>query len=303
MALLYNSTNEIDLIVNHDVEDFLKIQGITDKKIFYSKPEFLNYIYQYDLEVFLGLHSPFRCLFHEDNKPSASIRFFNQTVYLYKCFGQCKEEKSFNIIGIVKKLCDCSYTEALQYIAELLYCKLEFDFTFCPDVSEVLDDNVRILSNLEEKAPMAYKIIGAEIRMLFALYHEGYKVKAAVNDEVLVSCSSRYLKSEHPLLKNSHTSVSLAVLAFFGLIERVPLYSLPTKRLKQIEALSRYRESPHFRLISQISIKHLDETIYDTLEENADKWKEYGFKKREFTFSHVGKLAGPILANKLFPQA
>lgn len=121
-------------------------------------------------------------------------------------------------------------------------------------MSEILDDNVRILSNLEEKAPMAYKIIGAEIRMLYALYHGGYKVKAAVNDEVLVSCSSRYLKREHSLLKNSHTSVFLAVLAFFGLMERIPLYSLPTKRLKKMEVLSRYRESPHFRLISQISI-------------------------------------------------
>ena len=303
MALLYNSTNEIDLIVNHDVEGFMKIQGITEKKIFYSKPEFLNYIYQYDLEMFLGVCSPFLCIFHEDNNPSASIRFFNQTVYLYKCFGQCKEEKSFNIIGIVEKLCNYSYTEALRYIAKLLNCKLEFDFTFFSDVSEILDDNVHILSNLKEKAPMANKIIGAEIKTLSALYEEGYKVKAAVNDEVLVSCSSRYLKSHYPLLKNSHTSVSLAVLAFFGLIDRVPLYSLPTKRLKKMEVLSRYRESPHFRLISQISIKHLDETIYDTLEENADKWKEYGFKKREFTFSHVGKLAGPILANKLFPQA
>lgn len=82
--------------------------------------------------MFLGVCIPFRCLFHEDNNPSASIRFFNQTVYIYKCFGQCNEEKSFNIIGIVEKLCDCSYTEALQYIAELLNCKLEFDFTFFP---------------------------------------------------------------------------------------------------------------------------------------------------------------------------
>ena len=96
MQQKYNTTKEINLILAYGVKDFIKCQGITQKKRFKTKDEFLKYIYKYDLKKFLGVGRRFNCIFHDDEKPSACIRLYDNSVYIYKCFGHCDEEKSYN---------------------------------------------------------------------------------------------------------------------------------------------------------------------------------------------------------------
>ena len=109
---LYNLTKEIEFIRNKNITEFIKTQSITEKRYFGDKKEFIKYLYRYDLSEFLGLGKRFKCIFHDEDKASATIRYYRGEAYLYKCFGQCEKEKCYNIIGIVMKICEITYTES-----------------------------------------------------------------------------------------------------------------------------------------------------------------------------------------------
>ena len=299
---LYNLTKEIEFIRNKNITEFIKTQSITEKRYFGDKNEFIKYLYRCDLSEFLGLGKRFKCIFHDEDKASATIRYYRGEAYLYKCFGQCEKEKCYNIIGIVMEICEITYTKALKYLSELLYCELAFSLGEYGDVKEIVENNIDIVDRIEHKAADAYKIIHNDLKILYALLDEAAKVPTTVDGAITVSCSMRHL-GRCANAQGSHISKTMAILAFFGLLKRIPNYAVPSEKFYKIADFSQRQEFPKFRLISQTKIERFDESTFELLERKAVEWDIYGFKKKDFTFKKVGSVAGAILANELFPQA
>ena len=92
----------IEAIKNHDWQTLKKILKPEDKQ--YNTPgDFMDDLLQYPLDDFLGLPygRNFRCIFHDDKQPSATINTTSDGRYYYHCFA---EKKTWNIVQCVEQL-------------------------------------------------------------------------------------------------------------------------------------------------------------------------------------------------------
>ena len=113
-------------------------------------------------------------------------------------------------------------------------------------------------------------------------------------------------------------SQSLALLAYFGLIDRPPFDELTTAQFSN--TLTYYTErfrstlsnsfdedavisAQKTRLISKTNLRTLRQTTYSTLEKRAKKWTKYRYKKKHFTYDAILQKEGPFAAAACYPQA
>lgn len=294
----------IELIKEKNIEAFREQLGISQEiRFFNTQKEFLDYALAFDLKEFLGLPSNCHCIFHTDHRPSAKISLYNG-VYIYKCFCEnCEGYKATNIIGLIKRLMNYSAGEAVHYLAELLSCAIPPDKTgLRAGVLKMIRNNLQLLSDIEAKAPTAYKILHSQLETLYCLYDIA-KISGdtAPGGHVIVSASTRFINSR--LKKQKKVSKELAVLAYFGLLQKIPNYLLEPQILTDLIEYNRRRENlENIRLISQIKLKRLNTKTLTYMENRAKRYREKGFKISEFTFESVAQKEDIFLANELFPQ-
>ena len=294
--------NNVELIRKADAEKLREALGISESVEFSNTDEFTEFVTSYDLKKFLGLEKNCKCIFHNDTKPSAKIKKFDG-VYFYTCFsGNCKNNKPMTIIQVTMAIQNKGYYIAMDFLRRVFNARVDIrDNKYYETVQKVINDNLKIIERIKTEAPSAYRIIGTELELLKAMYMLCLeRPKSDSKGRPLLSASTRYI--ERYMGKSIKPSKSIAVLQYFGLVEKIPLYECESLA-PLLEFKSRDEARDNLRVISQIRIFPLDGRIFETLEISADKFKDNGLTKRRFTFETLALNEDIFLANRLFPQA
>lgn len=125
MEEVERTTTEKTSLKKGIITDTLK--GIYGNRGFESYAELKQYLLQINLADLLRLNNPraFKCLFHNDNKPSAGI-FKTVDGYIYNCLGGCLHSKK-DIFDIVAKLNGYEASQAEQYMFSLKFLMRELN--------------------------------------------------------------------------------------------------------------------------------------------------------------------------------
>ena len=317
-----NMTPKAEALKNLDFQAFQALIGIEKKRSFPSLEAFIQYLREFDLHDILDIHSRCNCFFHEDVRPSANIYTYRGRS-LYKCFAEgcpCRG-KVLDLVGFYCALRGCSNAQALQELAQ--FFRADFPKTAPPKsrkrVLEILTKNQEIVSLLPTEAPWAYKILGTDLNTLDSLYRIAEEKAALLKPTrtgILLGESCQYI-ADH-MERPPRMSQSLAVLAYFGLIDRPPFDELTTAQFSN--TLTYYTErfrstlsnsfdedavisAQKTRPISKTNLRILRQTTYSALEKRAKKWTKYRYKKKHFTYDAILQKEGPFAAAACYPQA
>lgn len=299
-------------IVDKNIDDkrsgfkaLLKSAGIElPEKIFPNREEFFSYIKSLNLKEILGLDRT--CPFHGGDSFNV-FKHSKDNVYLCYCHSEkCKYHmKTMSIIELVQELQQSTLSEAIRFLKRALNCTYtdktpELNSTN-PKSGQILDKNIEILCSFDNYCPTVYKELGRDIEILQCLYNIAKRQigdYTTSNPWVMISISSEFIKSELGI--NRSITSAMAMLAYFGLIRKVPLYEITTEKLLKLKG---YKEKEkREKYVSQIQIYELTEDKLLEIEENAKRWQEYGYTKNGLTYSIIRAREGWYKAHEIFPQ-
>ncbi|AFK86094.1 MULTISPECIES: hypothetical protein [Thermoanaerobacterium] len=131
------------------------------RRVYYSSEiqyeNLIPFLKQQDLINYLGIDAKpnvnFKCIFHNDNNPSAVIKN-NGGYYKYFCNSPvciCHNDgKGIDIIDIVKIKENCDTSTAIRKLIEYFHIELE-DLTWINKQNKRFENNIMLLSQLDEK--------------------------------------------------------------------------------------------------------------------------------------------------------
>ena len=293
----------VDMIKVNDVDCFRDNAHM--HKSFATSSSAKEYIKRIDMCELLKLPKSHRCVFHDDKRASASIYQTKNGVYRYKCFAPiCRANSSLDIIGVVSALQECDYNNAFDYLTNALDSTYKYDGqSFLPQCSEIIGKNRAFIDYCKSHQSKALKIIGTNINVLYALYDIAKKQDFAKLklQKLIIGASAAEIQAE--LKRQIKVARALAILAYFGLIRRVPPYEIATKRM---DTLIRQKHlHSRNRIISQTEIIRFepnDEVTFAKLEQRAAEWQAKGYTTRTFSFDTVRAKDSIFAANRLFPN-
>lgn len=315
-------TAQTTALKNLDFHTFQTLMGIEKQQSFPSMQAFIAYLQTFDLRDVLGVQNRCRCFFHDDTRPSADIYTY-QGRSLYKCFAEgCPcGGKVLDLVGFYGFLRGCNQRQALQELAQ--FFRADYPKSRSPKdarrVRAILAKNRDIISLLPTEAPQAYKILGTDLNTLDALYRiaeEKATLLTPARNGILLGESCQYI-GEHTE-KSLRVSQSLAVLAYFGLVDRPPFDELTTAQFGN--TLTYYTDrffntlcngfdedaaavAQRVRLISKTNLRPLRKTAYRALEKRAKRWEKNRYVKKHFTYDAIVQKEGPFAAAACYPQA
>lgn len=294
----------VDMIKANDVDCFR--DNVHMHKYFTTSSLAKDYIKRIDMCELLELPKSHRCIFHDDKHASASIYQTENGVYRYKCFSpMCIANSSLDIIGVVSALQECDYNNAFDFLKNALDITYKYDDgqSFLSQCSEIIGKNKAFIDYCKSNQSQALKIIGTNISVLYALYDIAKKqdfTKLKLQ-KMIIGASAAEIQAE--LKRQIKVTRALAILAYFGLIRRVPPYEIATKRMDMLIRLKNQHSLN--RIISQTEIIRFepnDEAALAKLEQRAGEWLAKGYITRTFSFDTVRAKDSIFAANRLFPN-
>lgn len=312
-------------LVSQPNENYYNIKALRDRNVEYLKDKinnpkiilennqaFFDYIKTYDLGRLLEIKysTSFRCIFHEDNSPSAGIFVNDEGTYIYHCFS-CG--KSYNIINLVEKLgCFKSRPKAYKFIRDIFNLEI-MDNEWVKEQKEILDENLRVIRSgeLEKQCPTTYKNIKRNSRYLEELImiakDNVYSEKFTDNeDNVVFYASARYICKQLGMSEESAKEVSKknVLFAYHDLINKVSDGEAPEEMLKRSQAISANSldKNKKYRHVNYYSIPSYTTELLESIEEQGIKWNENNYTMKGLTREMIFRNEGYEVANKLYPQ-
>lgn len=303
---MYNLTTQVKCIIDDDFSNY--DASFISKHEFDSLDEFKEYILALDISNVLGTEKNLCCIFHNDTKPSACIYDYEKKYY-YKCFAECTHNDAVNLIEIIKIIKNIGYHQAILFLAKLFKCQLNFNIEGAKiinsNILKIIDNNIEILGQIKNKAPAAYKRLKTPLNLLYAIFELAKNGDSNSYSENAfdITFSNVFIEKSFNLFKNSN---SLAILHFFGLIQRLPAYQIKPDRLQQLFEVSHKESLRTTHVMNCTRIYQYDNSIFDLLEKKAEEFeiilKNSNIKIRNFSFQNITE-KNPLVAMKLFPQA
>ena len=297
------ATDNSYLIERLDVEGMRKALNLNnDVPKFGSRNDAIVFIKQFDMMQALNLPKNHKCLFHDDRHASAGIFKNADGIYLYKCHSpNCAFYKCDDIFGMTKELAGVDFNTALNFWFDVLgitYCRAE-------KTLDSVEKNDKILRTKQfikgENGSEAMKIIGKNIEILYALYDIASGVAVSIeNSGVLVGASEREISGH--LDSVMKISRGLAILAYFGLIRRMPIFEIKDRRRQKLMNIR--QSNMRARFISQTLVLFVDDEdkMRERMKNAAADWIKFGHRTRDFTFANVARRENIFKANELFPN-
>ncbi len=157
---LVNNTKSTEIKPSAVRAEASNLQKESHKVHYPSEIQYENlipFLKQQDLISYLGINTKpnvnFKCIFHNDNNPSAVIKN-NGGYYKYFCNSHvciCHNDgKGMDIIDIVKIKENCDTSTAIRKLIEYFHIKLE-DSTWINEQSKKFEINMMLLSQLGER--------------------------------------------------------------------------------------------------------------------------------------------------------
>lgn len=259
---------------------------------------------QIDLRALFGVGKACSCFFHNDKAPSVSLLRAGSGDWLYYCHAKTCTcgGRALNLMQLVAELQKVSLVQAYHYLCEVMgYHRKN---SAGPNVGKLLEENIGVVTGerLKEIAPTASKII--KMDMLKTLYEFGRDSlnQSGIDGEgssVVFSMSNNQFRKayEHNVKQVSNF---LAQLAYLGVIKRVPLYELSTRR---------YGDVMHYLMknkghlpTNQIEVFPLTDGQLREIENRAIQWKKQRYSLSTFSYQTVYSKEGTFLAHELFPS-
>lgn len=320
---LHNSPNILSTL-SQNTDEYYNIKAIRERNIEYLKSKinnepiefennalFWNYVYHnINMADLLEIKYPksFKCLFHNDNNPSASIFQNNEGIWLYKChsescglkmnikqlietLGGFKSEH--RAIEFIKNIYNLSIKEtdwSIEQKSNLDSILYKLDMNIFAELCPQTDKNIRYIKNLF----IAMVQIAKD-----NIYGENY---CNSDGDVVFFVSLNQLAK---IMNVSPTHINrisqrIAVLVYHDLIRKLDDDKIPEEMLKKAQAISidkGYDKRVNFYSIPSWVFEQLR-----NIEMRGIRWKEKGYTIKGTSYEMFYRGEGLEVAQSIYPQ-
>lgn len=221
----------LDRLLNDEI--FVKRYGF---KSFNSIEDIKIYLKSIPLEDLLQIDNPssFKCLFHQDNNPSAAIRMLDN-ISVYTCFtGDCigSSNDIFNIVSYMLTGSTDNFMDAFMYIVNALELTIaDVNLDFYKKVTETIKNNRYLaltantlgedFKNVRRKLESKYTNMLVRTLMDIAEYTLDHCPRIAENDELIFTASASFLKDRAGFSDTKLINERMDDLVAIGFIEQL----------------------------------------------------------------------------------
>ena len=247
-----------------------------------------------------------RCIFHDDNKNSASIFQADDGAWIYNCF-VCGV--SYNIVGVIERLANFkSRPQTYKFIKEIFNLEI-MDTEWQKEQKEILLENLKIInsSEFEDNSPQASKNIKRikhylEQLILIAMDNVHNENLTDDDGQVVFFTSGDYLAKQMGISPNSLNKIyqKLVVLTYHRLLNKLDDDDLPEKFLKRAKAIS--INSGKTNHVNFFSIPSYTVNQFIKVEERGKQWKENHYTMKGVSREMFYRAEGKEVADELYPQ-
>lgn len=272
-----------------------------------NQKQLVHYLKSINLKNLFVVGNDLCCFFHDDESPSARVFQAKSGDWLYYCHSaNCRYGgKALNLIQIVALLQGISTVEAFRFLREACGAVIQPDKKANKNTSSIFDDALNVIQNgdFDRICPTAAKIVKKPL--LQSLYHFGKDslAKSGVDcfgDTAVFSVSNQQFRDAIGKHNFNRVSNFFALLAYLGLLRRIPLFELSDSRYrKMLQYLMTHRG---YLPTNQVEIFRLTGERLQQAEVSAKQWKKEGYAFSTFTYTAVFSKEGTFRAHELFPS-
>jgi len=299
----------IKAISNRDIKYLIEKYGSSDKKIFETNQEFIDYIRKkINLGELLEFHYPssIKCIFHDDNNNSAGIFQADDGAWIYKCFG-CNV--TYNIVGVIERLANFqSRPRTYKFIKDMFNLEI-METEWQKEQKEILFENLNILNDgeFEINCPQANKNIKGikhylEKLILIAMNNVHNENLTDKDGQVVFFASANYICKQMGISPNSINKIyqKLVVLTYHKLLNKLDDKELPERFLKRAMAININSDKNNH--VNFFSIPSFTVNNSPEIEQRGKQWKENHYTMKGVSREMFYRAEGLEVANKLYPQ-
>jgi hypothetical protein len=279
----------------------------------YSSPvlqyeDLIPFLKQQDLISYLSIDAKpnvnFKCIFHNDNNPSAVIKD-NGGYYKYFCNSSAcichNDGKGMDIIDIVKIKENCDTSTAIRKLIEYFHIELE-DSTWISEQNKRFENSIILLSQLDEKKdefPSLNRIIKFGYPILMHILEIGKNNISnrffSVNRESLFFLSNRYLAKK---MKKDAPNINKYINLFctLGLLHKIPYKDVNQNLRKTALQISKENSQNG---ITFYTVPDYNEA-FKIANERAKIMLEYRFTIKGMSKKYLENCFGKEFANKIY---
>jgi hypothetical protein len=328
------NSNNIELIMNKDIEglrnrlkssylmsdvgvlggiedissnNFILLCPLNSPLIVKNRAALFDVLCKIDLASFLGVgkRMMYKCVFHNDNNPSANIFIDAETGHhIYKCFSSSCDFVA-TIIKVVERLQRCRKSEAINFIKQVYNIELE-ETAWQIETKQMLQSNIEyMLSGLMEvEYPVLNQRLLHYIPELITLHEIAIM---NVTDEPYSSDGSIVFYSTlHNIaslmgkIDEKKVSQRLNLFAFLKLVEKLSEDKIPEMMLKKAKHLAGMKK--HHNIPNFLSIPSYDYGVLSIAESKANDFRDRNMAMTGFSRDMILRVYGEEEANRVFPQ-
>jgi hypothetical protein len=297
----------IQSIINGDIET-LQIILNTEPKILENESQFYDYITQeIKLNEFLGLpYHSFKCIFHNDNSPSAGIFITKNNQYFYKCHSGCCGFMG-NIIRCVERLRECNRPQAINFIKQVYKLEVK-ESEWQQEQKNLLKANKQMLisGEFKESHPEIYKLIQKYIPLLqimhdIAIDNVYDKKHSDDQNNVVFFTSINKICEGLGLSKGQRGRLSdkIGLLAFLLLIKKLNEKQIPEDYLQTATELK--IKNKHKSIVNFYSIPSYSDAQMIKSLERAILYVENNLTMKGWSRELLQRTFGDEIANEIYP--
>lgn len=308
---LVNNTKSTEIKPSAVRAEASNLQKESHKVHYPSEIQYENlipFLKQQDLISYLGINTKpnvnFKCIFHNDNNPSAVIKN-NGGYYKYFCNSPAcichNDGKGMDIIDIVKIKENCDTSTAIRKLIEYFHIKLE-DSTWINEQSKKFEINMMLLSQLGERKdefPNLNRIIRFGYPILMDILEIGKENIInrffSTNGESIFFFSNRYLAGKR---NKSVVNINKYINLFctLGLLNKIP-YKQVNQRLRAM-AVQISKDNAQ-NGISFYTVPDYNEA-FKTADERASIMLQYKFSIKGMSKKYLENCFGEEFANQIY---
>jgi len=295
---------------NRDYE-YLKNKINNNPIEFESISEFWQYVYHnINMAELLELKYPksIKCIFHQDNNPSASIFQNNDGIWIYKCHSSSCG-LTMNIKQLVEKLGNFkSEYKAIEFIKNIYNLSIK-ETSWSIEQKANLDSILYKLDmdTFAELCPQTDKNIRYVKDLFSAMIHiaknnvYGDNYMNSDGDVVFFISLSELAK----IMKVSPTNINrlsqrIAVLFYHDLVRKLDDDKIPEVMLKKAQAISIDKSTD-----KRVNFYSIPSWVFEQLKKieiQGEKWKQYGYTIKGTSYEMFYRGEGLEVAQYLYPQ-
>ena len=302
----------IDAIRRHDAAALRELFPLEPYEA-QNTAAFFNYLYRISLADFLQVDEgrPFRCLFHEDGHPSASIFQTSRGLWLYHCHsGNCRfGGKNLTIRGVIEEIGQFrSPAQSIRFMKDAFQVTIR-ETEWTREMHESIDYMRHfIFSNADDSmqtlAPQAaanFRYSTSVLATLLQIADENILPERETTDgSLIISISARQLARAAGRSINK-VMPHMRMAAYHHIVIPIPDSAVPEPLLKKAKKVQAQRGTSGF-LIQFYEIPEWLESHVITIEERAQKWKAGGYRLRHLSREEFLRTEGEEVAALVYPK-